>query len=63
MSSVLSINIENNKSNLEMLKSLGYSKRSGSVAYTRPTIRLIPSMKWFWEDSTTKTGTSSYILS
>ncbi len=36
----------------ELLLSLGYSKRSGSCAYSErlKTIVIIPAKKWFWID-------------
>lgn len=41
----------------ETLKSFGYEKRSGSAAYTRESICIVPKKKWFWVSNET-VGTS-----
>ena len=60
---VLSILIENNKENTDMLKIQGYEKRCGSASYSRPRLRIIPCKKWFWEECGIELGTEKYILS
>jgi hypothetical protein len=36
---------------INTLKSFGYEKRSGSPAYKRDTICIVPKKKWFWESN------------
>jgi len=44
--------VVNNKPDIvDMLKSFGYEKRSGSPSYKRTYICIVPKKKWFWESN------------
>lgn len=47
----LVINVEKTLDMEKTLKSFGYEKRSGSTAYTRNTICIVPKKKWYWESN------------
>ena len=49
----LVIRVEKNDSIIETLKIFGYEKRSGSAAYIRNNICIVPKKKWYWEDNGT----------
>ena len=43
--------VSNTSDIIDTLKSFGYEKRSGSGAYNRETICIVPKKKWFWESN------------
>jgi len=47
----LKISIKNNDDNIDYLYSLGYERRSGSVAYERNYITIEPFRKIFYQDN------------
>lgn len=46
-----SFQVPNTPEYREFLQELGYEKRSGSAASTRPVLTIAPFRMWFWEDT------------
>lgn len=45
--------VNNTSEIINTLKSFRYEKRSGSVAYNRNSVCIVPKKKWFWESNET----------
>lgn len=52
----LVITVDKTEDTEDRLKSLGYIKRSGSAAYDRDKIAIVPTKLWYWLE-TGNTGT------
>ena len=62
MKTVLSIVVKNTSENIKLLLNDGYEKRSGSCAFFRNTIVVIPCKKYFWESSENIEGINTRII-
>jgi len=62
MEKCLAITVDLDESLVETLKKQGYEKRSGSAAYNRDLIVIIPKKKWFWLTKNETKGTKNIFL-
>ena len=57
MEKCLTITVDKSDSLVSDLQKFGYEKRSGSVAYKRDLLVIVPKKKWYWETANETKGT------
>ncbi len=53
----LTITLDKSESLISDLQNFGYEKRSGSGAYKRDLLVIVPKKKWYWETANETKGT------